>query len=207
MTERGILMSGPMAQAAHEGRKTQTRRVIRPQPFWIDVVTKLPVKPHSPKNIDGYLPHRCPYGEPGDLLYVRETWAINSCFDDQSPSRVGDVYEGILIWHCAADTTHGAENDACRGRWRPSIYMPKWAARTWLRLLDVWIERVQEISTEDIECEGILHWIENNGNHGGRRRTFAKLWDSLNAKRGFGWDANQWVWVLKFKRTGRERNA
>jgi len=88
--------------------------------------------------------------------------------------------------------------------WTPSIHMPRWASRIQLRITDVRVERVQDISIDDIEAEGITHpldgphanqyWREEMGND------FAKLWDSINAKRGYGWDSNPWVWVIEFER-------
>lgn len=203
MKEHGIIFQGWGVRAILEGRKTITRRVIKPQPeivdaepryrentwaFWSDKVPKY----------RGELIVHCPYGKPGDLLWVRETWAIDQ--GDQS----------VIFYRATDDKT-------CGNPWRPSIHMPRKASRITLRIADGRVERVQEITEEDAKAEGIqAEWIDvdgktiyGSGNRFGfglddqaytQREAFAKTWDSIYAKRGFGWDANPFVWVIAFER-------
>ena len=174
MKERPILFNGPMVRAILDGRKTQTRRVVKPQPE---------TKPHNGvddkwfseysdiKNL-GFLKHTCPFGQPGDRLWVREAFT-------EYPQK------GLLY-----------KADGCNKKlgvwwgWRPSIHMPRRASRIKLEVTDVRVERLQNISEEDIYAEG----IDTNSHD------FMELWDSINAKRGHGWDANPFVWVVEFRR-------
>ena len=169
MKERPVLFSGEMVRAILEGRKTQTRRVIKPQPLWVGD-PNVAFKTHSanPKGIIN-----CPYGQPGDRLWVRETFA--------GTKNTGFAYR-------ATDTAYGH-------KWRPSIFMPHWASRINLEVVSVRVERVQDISIEDAYDEG-MEW----GDQGCGVLEFKNLWDSINLKRGYGWDANPWVWVIEFKR-------
>lgn len=168
MKERPILFQTEMVKAIISGIKTQTRRVIK---------SKLA------KN---------PYGEIGDLLYVRETWTkINDYFGDR-------IY-------------YKANSDDWRAtiKWKPSLFMPKKHARIWLEIEDIRRERVQDITEEDALAEGIF-WDDDcpqdvsNGYCPGAfdlpSESFAYLWDSINVKRGYGWDTNPEVWVIEFKR-------
>lgn len=167
-----ILFNSDMVRAILDGRKSVTRRVVKPQPNMFSLR-------------DGIKP---PY-RPDDILYVRETWAkIDGDYvfkaDDESP-------EG---WHLTA--------------WHPSIHMPREAARIFLRVTDVRVERLKEIDDEEAKAEG-SNW--RNGKHVGfeekMRRSavdrFAEIWDSTikPADRGlYGWLANPWVWVIAFER-------
>ncbi len=181
--ERPILFSGPMVRAILDGRKTQTRRALQPQPATASDGRHLGWKKFAAEF--------CRYGVPGDTLWVRETWQHEdtACEDH----RCG---QPTHIYHKATEVA--PETFA---RWRPSIYMPRWASRLTLEVTDVRIERVQEISVDDAIAEGV--WIDPPDAHGfrsGVQRAFQELWDSLNAKRGFGFEANPWVWALTFKR-------
>jgi hypothetical protein len=188
MSERPVLFSGEMVRAILEGRKTQTRRVVllpktRQQPLY------QPTHQGGGMWADSHcLPFRCPYGEPGDLLWVRETWfnpdyeACGTKTNEMSYYRATDVSDE---WS-----------------WRPSIHMPKWAARLWLRVTDVRVERLQDISEEDARAEASVKRQLKTNYGGGNSATwhFRRLWDSINAKRGYGWDTNPWVWVVSFER-------
>jgi len=175
--ERQIIFSGEMVRAILEGRKTQTRRVIKPQPIdklWMAV---------------------CPYGERGWRLWVRESWR---------PADLGRVPgERQPIQYRADEATlerhyHVAPAAYFPGeaKWRPSIHMPRWASRITLEVVAVRVERVQDIREDDAFAEGICggDWL------GDPVGEFAKLWDTLNQSRGFGWSVNPWVWVIEFKR-------
>lgn len=174
--ERPILFSGEMVSAILNGRKTQTRRVIKPQP----VSNPFPLQ-------------RCPYGVTGDLLWVREThyrWA--GC---GTPPRTGFNQDRCYDDHpeLLSMTRHAQIVTV------PSIHMPRWASRITLRVVDVRVERVQEISESDAKAEGVAAW-HNTTDGTVYRPEFCLLWDSINAAIGFGWEVNPWVWVVEFER-------
>jgi hypothetical protein len=195
MKERPILMSGLMVRAILEGRKTQTRRVVKPQPEYIQPDgTIKPLAAVSEANqmiARGRLAARCKYGTVGDRLWVRETWSYHEPHDDCS----GKVY--------AADQVSISEEMRPQMRWRPSIFMPRWMSRITLEITDVRVERVQDISEADARAEGM------RAKTGRREQTpqeaFAELWNEINAARGFGWESNPWVWVVSFKAVERTR--
>ncbi len=183
-TERPILFSSPMVRAILDGRKTQTRRVIKPQPE--PVMEVLSDGPHvtytiNARNTSDY---HCPYGGAGDRLWVRETWCPHWAGDD-----CGEGPQGV----CYAATNR--EPDPLR--WRPSIHMPRWASRITLTVTGVRVERVQDITEADAEAEGCCVGV-GAGNWRNTVHMFQGLWDSINAKRGYWWDENPWVWVVKF---------
>jgi len=193
MKERPILFSGEMVRALLDGRKTQTRRVIKPQPR--DVHAEL-ARHAKPKELG------CPHGQPGDLLWVRETWKPLHSENDI----LYRASHGEITRHLDQDKWFEIDWRKRKDGWRPSIHMPRWASRITLRVKDVRVERVQEISPEDAMAEGIRH-IARWGPRGeliqamlDAPETFASLWNSINAKRGFGWDANPWVWVVEFEK-------
>lgn len=166
-----ILFSGPMIRALLDGTKTQTRRVCKVESLQNGMITpRAGYSPRSPESHAGY----CPYGQPGDLLWVRETWGLWA--NDGLPQPV--FYR--------AD--YPAPDDTVLPKWRPSIHMPRWASRLTLRITDVRVERVQDITLADACDEGCE-----------LPEQFLPLWDSINAKCGFGWDANPWVWALTFE--------
>jgi hypothetical protein len=159
MKERPIIFTGDSVRAILDGRKTQTRRVIHPQPINIKIGQS--VVPSACGN--------CPYGEPGDRLWVREA------FDS---------------WKCANESMLLLN----RGAWKSPMFMPRWASRLTLEITEVRVQRLQEMSEEDAQEEGRGTW----GN-GCRHRYFAGLWDSINAKRGHSWESNPWVWAVSFR--------
>lgn len=177
---RPILFNGEMVRAILEGRKTVTRRVIKGAdesmyagmcglgPGLFDRNTGLRVKE--------------PYYRLGDILYVRETWNGDWC----------DHY--IYRADGGSAKTAGYSQEP---KWKPSIHMPKEAARIWLKVTDVRAERLQDIGIEGCEKEGV--WCGNNGDI----FAFMKLWDSTIKKPDidcYGWNANPWVWVIGFGR-------
>ena len=172
----------------------------------------------------------CPYGQPGDRLWVREKFAAYDCDCDAAPlylksgCKLGCI-NGIHVDY-AATASDGNEV----GRWSPSIHMPRSASRILLEVTGVRVERVQDISEADAIIEGIKNDGMNNsgcpdcGGYGvvgqtpatsrdckfscdNPRVKFAQLWDSINAKRGFGWESNPWVWVVYFQRFESEAPA
>jgi len=186
MQMKPILFSGPMIRAILSGVKTQTRRIIKPQPG-------------DHPDDDGYMSTieaRCLYSA-GMLLWVRETWATAAgggydAREDRGP-----------YWYRATDSGE------CDGPWRPSIFMPRDASRITLEVTTVRAQRLQEISEEDAVAEGAMLWwdaltegqrmIEYAGGRG-PVAAFHALWDSINAKRGCGWGVNPWVWAVTFRR-------
>lgn len=196
MTERPILFSAPMVRAILGGAKTQTRRVMKPQPRptdgW-DWSWPLPGRNITAGTMNCWRDDQkptlfpyCPYGRPGDRLWVKETWAQVS---------TGEGTHSLV---------YRADSEA-QVRWRSSIFMPRWASRISLELTDIRVERLQAISDADCEIEGVRPSVDGTGkdwrdDETGWRRTYRQLWDSLNAKRGHGWDTNPWVWVIEFRR-------
>jgi hypothetical protein len=187
MIERPILFSGPMVKAILEGRKTQTRRVLKsPDPCCYDP------RPF-PKQY-----------EVGMRLWVRETWQPIWKEYNKPPASTHEP-EG---WNINYVATGGVKeyHDEDRGityRCIPSIFMPRWASRITLEVVNVRVERIQEISHDDVLCEG----TPLEGQFAPRKQqltipqiVFSHRWDALNGKRGFGWEKNPWVWVVEFKR-------
>lgn len=197
--ERPILFSGEMVKAILEGRKTQTRRVVKPQPKWkfSGNYIREPVASHvyglwwvtvgfglacGTKKLGN-----SHYGKPGDRLWVRETWAADS-------SR--------LIYSYRADEqnsiTRYTKKDYGGTGWKPSIHMPRWASRIMLEIVNVRVERVQDISEEDAKAEGAGYMVplaKSNPNWIGG---FQYGWDSIYSKSN-PWESNPWVWVIEFK--------
>jgi hypothetical protein len=194
MKEHPILFSGPMVQAIIEGRKTMTRRVV-----------KYPTKDgeygwHPTLGGMQYLPGGstrpfCPYGQPGDRLWVRETFA--------NINKPGIKPEYIY----RADPVEIDEYENDGGKWKPSIHMPRQASRLTLEIVSVRVERLQDISEEYAKSEGVtrLRLSETLNIPRSWVGAFADFWDSINSKRGYSWGSNPWVWVIEFKRIEVER--
>ena len=200
-----IIFSTPMVQAILAGRKTQTRRIVKPQPssgIRKSVFVKSGLE-------DGHGREIKPRYQPSDILWVRETFC-EVPYEHNHVSIKGG-YITIPKYAYKADS----ERDYT-GIWKPSIHMPREAARIFLRVTSVRVERLQEITAEDVIREGIeysdsgpYHWhvldTKLNAwiNFHFHDEAFKHLWDSLNAKRGYGWDTNPWVWVIEFERISR----
>jgi hypothetical protein len=200
MADRPILFSAPMVRALLAGTKTQTRRVVKPQP---DIVR---LEPITAEITSGFVAKktpederhgrlgkiiRCPHGLPGDRLWVREAWS-------------GDKHR--VDYRADGESRH----DRMVGGWRPSIHMPRWASRITLEVTGVRVERLQDISEADAKAEGVKprevrqFWLY--GASAEKRAQpyrqaavdpYRELWESIN---GAGsWNANPWVWVVEFK--------
>lgn len=212
MVEKPILFSGPMARAILAGRKTQTRRVIKPQPapvsdhHWNFITPAM--EAHNVKAdtlaslLLGILPIRA-----GDRLWVRETFAprLNGV-GEQDGNRHYAKYradknddsgpQDAMDWH------------PYPARWTPAIHMPRWASRIALAVTAVRVERLQAITEADAKAEGMGEPYLGDGGDGyeelprivHRRDQFGALWDGLNARRGFAWDTNPWVAAYTFER-------
>lgn len=247
MKERGMIFNGEMTRAILDGRKTQTRRIMKVQPsedftpMNMALETDYKARWYTPGVVDkdGYLQpaskevfgvsnenegYSCPFGAVGDRIWVRETWS----------SDFANYYPNDRVWY-AADNNRRLDIevvDGVRGiyspesdvhvpfRWRPSIHMPRWASRILLEITDVRVERLNAISPEDAESEGLectnftgfgdepglpsypepdvyfdplkKQWKEYPP------EAFAGLWESIYGEGS--WQANPWVWVIKFKR-------
>jgi len=225
MKERPILFSGPMVRAILDGRKTQTRRVVRPQPSdqamlptqWSDA---MPGRPNGfsweeddglelgnvPMADGSWGKVRCPYGTVGDTLWARETWG----WIGGKPSQ-HDHENGVPVFY-RADHCNDERDGLVLPKWRPSIHMPRWASRITLEITGIRVERLQDISEEDAKAEGAeclvfdncgadeLEFLDLPHMKIGEpyRSGFALLWECINGPGS--WDANPWVWVVSFRR-------
>mgnify|MGYP001218579921 CR=1 FL=1 len=177
MSEKPILFSGEMVRAILEGRKTMTRRVVKPQP---EQDTDCPY--HVGAGIERKA-RICPYGKPGDRLWVKETmW---ECIDNNDKVRY--VADGPI-------PIVGNR----RYKKKPSLFMSRSESRLTLEVVNVRVERVQDITEGDAEKEGTTPYTAP-AELPAYKPAFADLWDRINEKRGFGWDKNPWVWVIEFK--------
>jgi hypothetical protein len=207
--ERPIIFTADSVRGILEGRKTQTRRVVKPQPqgsghhgptwgryqpackeweFWgpIDPETKRAL-------LYEHGVHRCPYGLPGDHLWVREVYRT-----------VGRRHRGTERRSLLYPAT--CEPGSVRGPFKSPRFMPRWASRITLEVLDVRVQRVQEISDADAVAEGMpknspIMYADEPAHELFSAAAYRVAWDSINAKRGFGWDKNPWVWAVSFRRT------
>ncbi len=216
--ETGIIMSGDHPKLILEGLKTQTRRVIKPQPrgtpYWADgsgsSIRGAKILSDSGYCDGGYSHHaymKCPYGQVGDRLWVRETWRPAWAVNPAGISGSGIQYksDGIIYGRVEALSAY-PECQFSPKKWHPSIHMPRWASRITLEITEVRVERVQEIDSWDCIYEGIRqkelfhpHGLMIDKPNAQLISEFQDLWDSLNAKRGYGWDFNPWVWPISFK--------
>lgn len=221
MTVKPILFSGPMVRALLEGRKTQTRRVLkspRDGSGWY----RHPETGAIINSMGGPLP-TVPYA-PGDLLWVRENAAVRYTSWNKTDGHrhsvdyAADFDDGghyIAKTSCGAGIRKGeapslfprrSHRRDGRLQWCPSIHMPRWASRLTLKVTDVRVQRLQDISEEDARAEGVENdsdgWRDYTMPHtqccGSARDSFRTLWNSLNEERGFGWEANPWVVAVSF---------
>ena len=184
MKERPILFSAPMVRAILDGSKSQTRRVVKQ-----DRDGLLDCKP-TPAWDAFWQCVACPYGKPGDRLWVRETWSADAWFDGHAPN---DIPDSAYIAYAAG--RRAVAWPAAMGKVRPSIHMPRWASRILLEVTDVRVERAQDISDRDARDEG----AEQIGDcEGAYVAGFRRLWESING--ADSWSANPWVWVVEFRR-------
>lgn len=189
MKEKPIIFSAPMVRAILEGRKTQTRRVVKVQPEH-DADGKL----FKLRINEGWNYSDCPYGQPGDQLWVRETFCIPTDFD--SGEELSPEYRA---------TCKGHAFDGC---WKPSIHMPRRASRIDLKVNNIRVERLQDISEEDAKAEGVTDPTAGTEFQAppdahyksGPKTWFAMLWQSIHGKGS--WNENPWVWVVEFERMG-----
>jgi hypothetical protein len=224
MKEKPILFSTPMVKAILEGRKTQTRRVINPQPD-DDGVNGVTVEGFQTalynaeeywiNTEEGESKQVKPKYEKGDILWVRETFQMYPASVILNGKAGNSPYKKIpkekpvgyyIEYRATSDKVF------C-GKWRSSLFMPKYAARLFLKVTSVRLERLQDISEKDAKAEGVYpcFWFQPFGKPEGESITFDhnqpthkaaffNLWDILNAKCGYSWESNPWVWVYEFMR-------
>lgn len=214
MTEHPIIFSTDMVKAILDGKKTQTRRVIKPQPIYLHLNIEQPdLRKQIIEGIAGRCEYwqdnntgktiHCPYGQAGDRLWVKETFC-QVCY---KRDRVEDV---CLKEDCIRNQTM---SPTCGMKWTSAIFMPHWASRITLEITKVRVERIQDITEGDAEAEGTNPPIKN-GNNINAISTFSldnpkpyplaiarfrALWDKINTQRGYSWESNPWVWVISFK--------
>lgn len=206
MKERGILFSAPMVRALLDGSKTQTRRVAkvpvdatdvrywappsgRSQRGWADPGLNYWTPDANGATVSNHL-GRCPHGQPGDRLWVREAWRSTG-----DGGRCNDMPPRDMQPHAVWYEAEGAPPaDECAGKLRPGMFMPRWATRITLEITGVRVERLQDISSEDAEQEGVKCDMSPRGfvDH------YQGLWERINGPGS--WNANPWVWVVEFKK-------
>lgn len=194
MKEHPILFSGPMVKAILEGKKTVTRRVIKEiRNGWRDGTII------ENEDRDYFT---CPYGRPGDRLWVRETWAAHLCHDDTKPRDIpyriymknpSEHPHGASVYYAVLDNSWDWED---RGKIRPSIFMPRWASRINLEIISIGVERLQEITEDEAEKEGLCFDEQNQIT---AREHFENLWNKINGKKHL-WESNPYVWRIEFER-------
>lgn len=214
MKERGMIFNGEMVRAILGGRKTQTRRIVKPQPdltknsgfSWNGALYGAGSDDRETNRNFAHI--KCPHGKPGDRIWVRETWAEAGAgapdlklYRANYPAHVPTHYENVPP---AEDV-----------RWTPSIHMPRWASRILLEITDVRVERLNDISEEDARAEGIIDGgCLNCGEpepcgcanpEPDATDAFAYLWQSIYGQEN--WNANPWVWVIEFNRIEGDGHA
>ena len=203
MKETPIIFSTEMVRAILDGRKTQMRKTkgleaINDNPEIWSFLEQIEDEYHfghgDPSGDawgEGFV--KCPYGKVGDLLWVRETCSWPKPFRGET----------TITYKATFDKEEAPYLRRSKRQWRPAIYMPKWAARIWLEITGIKVEKVQGIGVEDEFAEGRPVPLDTEENGRQFDSWFKELWDSLNAKRGYGWDKNPFVWVIEFRRKVR----
>ncbi|MBU0938494.1 MAG: hypothetical protein KJ715_06030 [Gammaproteobacteria bacterium] len=216
--ERPILFSAPMVRAILEGRKTVTRRAMKCQPdadasitvesYNVAVTNRRGYQEAGPEIFgawwrDGESGCKCPYGKPGDRLWVRETFIdLRGTGVEHRPDPDGPLQR----YAYAADCRPGSHSDEARKdfglKYKPSIHMPRAACRILLEITEVRVERLQDISRADIRAEGLqcppeLASDDVSPNY---RDWYPAAWRELWESTGGNWNTNPWVWVVEFKR-------
>lgn len=207
MKERGMIFNGEMVRALLNGNKTQTRRPIKPRPLWV-YGGKVPVRT---EDADPKGEIRCPFGQVGDQIWVRETFRLFDHSDECGASA-----------HCSCPPSgtpiYRADFDDAESKWTPSIHMPRWASRILLEITNIRVQQLQDISEQDAISEGVnsdtaieqddfgqwcggvawRNYLESEADYDcvSARDSFTTLWESLYGN----WDENPWVWVIEFKR-------
>ena len=233
MKERPILFNGPMVRAILEGRKTQTRRILKRQPDDFhdtsdrrSYLTNTEILNFEEGSVAQFFytmgeqeDHLCQYGQPGDRLWVRETWKPDPSFGYPQRTKISEIDQGTNILYRA--TLPEEHPKYSWQKWKPSIHIPRWASRITLEITDIRVERLNDISDEDAISEGLSSITKDGGitvkygipDHDGLPGgdgwpwreweidpsfAFSKLWESINGEGSWGCDP--WVWVISFKK-------
>lgn len=220
MKERPIIFSSPMVRAILDGRKSQTRRIVKKQ---ISDIHKFQgwIIGSTDKKRDGcaswgigegaliydLVVARCPYGKPGDRLWVRETWQGPLFYDEIPEDWNSDKYKTpeYCYYKASGDSCDFTDSDDnFVERWSPSIHMPRWASRILLEVTNVRVERLHDISEEDAKAEGSYvcdyfgrRLLDQSSNQGCYKWGYRSIWESLNGSGS--WHLNPFVWVVEFR--------
>ena len=217
MKERPILFSAPMVRAILAGRKTQTRRAVKPRK---DVAFGCLMQPHElAGEVNSGIFENCPYGQPGDRLWVRENF--QPLFADGIENHWETDWKTGKGYSVSYPATDGVQeffnlDDELSSSCKPSIHMPRWASRILLEIRGIRIELLNDISKADATAEGIesvrvsekcfrcVDYLrvgktdQKEATVGNEVKSYATLWESINGPGS--WDANPWVWVVEFKK-------
>jgi len=197
MKERPILFSTTMVKAILEGRKTQTRRFVNPQPTFSENTGfhwkgyMYGIGSNYAETVSNFVNTSCPFGKVGDRLWVRESWYQKGTVGRSYPD--DDEYQ--FFGHKQA--AYVADGDAPKDwtfRKRPSIHMPRWACRLVLEITNIRVELLNDITEDDAVAEGMVADDDYCA-----EEYFSKLWNEINGWDKKGWNANPWVWVVEFK--------
>lgn len=203
VTERPILFNGQMVPPVLADIKTQTRRVVKPQPYSVSLVPsgnhlfdyRTDLSDYSRVVDMNKAVTLCPYGQIGHKLWVKESFSGPHCVEKQG----GFPALPPSQWHPESEIWYWADGNPQHGDWtrpRPSIHMPRWASRITLEITDVRVERLQDISRGDAMAEGCP--FPNMAAGPDPRQWYAELWNQINGPSS--WDFNPWVWCVTFKR-------
>lgn len=217
MTERGMIFNGEMVRAILDGRKTQTRRIVKGADGAVkfckewdingeEIFVVLGEKDHTGMNpVLGAI--SCPFGAVGERIWVRETFRVHSRATD-----VATLVYKASVRNSWTEQTHRVPVSLCNKpatpeKWTPSLHMPRWASRILLEITDVRVERLNAISERDAQAEGVAklrggfwqHYQPGWTQHQlSARGSFVTLWKSIYGEES--WQSNPWVWVIEFKR-------
>lgn len=222
MAIKPILFNTEMVRAIMDGRKTCTRRMVKPQPdekhtYQLGIVTDSTEKKEvgcfgfGINEYGGSIQYVKPQYQPGDILYVRETWErfeCRNCEGDERGNCSKEPKKSVLDKTCGCYMYRATDEISGDAKWHPSIHMPKEAARIWLKVTNVRVERLQEISGEDLIREGIDLFQSNYVRVAFDE--FENIWNSTIKKSDldrYGWDVDPWIWVIEFERCEKPKEV
>lgn len=205
--ERPILFSAPMVRAILEGRKTQTRRIVKPQPDYsmVGVIDWKDIRASNELSLTNAMALGSPYGVPGERLWVRETWG----YELTAKAVKASLPRAGIPPQAECEAVYYRASDGWNGPWLPSIHMPRWASRIDLTNSCARIERLQDVSEADALAEGVEFGLLNGVmvfknyatgemSEPTARGSYRSLWESINGPGS--WEVNPWVWVVEFER-------
>lgn len=216
MAIKPILFNAEMVRAILNRRKSCTKRLIKPQPdekhtyplgFVIDSTERknIGLFGFGTSELGGSIQYAKPPYQPGDILYVRETWERFECWNCEGDERGNcpkEPKKSVLDKTCGCYMYRATDEISGDAKWHPSIHMPKEAARIWLKVTDVRVQRLQEITIDGIRNEGLSSMAVHAGDMKIALKEWELLWSSTIKKSDldrYGWDANPWVWVIEFE--------